>query len=520
MQKESYWSGVKMLFTRAAVMMIMWSMSSAVATAQNDAGGLPIDALIQVDRQLIRVERLIEQEDYETAFDIIEEIVELYEEHNVEKPPELEYRYAQVAARTGSFQAALDAVDRYLAATGRDGEFYRDVLELLDRIEQKQTMDLCTEESGGVPCWKALVGPPRCAIWEVSHIPLRPATWSGPCAFGRAHGDGTLTWTDAGAEGNSNGQFQDGKKQGPWFERFPDGNTETGPYVDGVRDGQWTLTTADGGNNDGRIRQVRYVNGELDGLSEISWPGGQTLHLTFAGGILSGPSVRRYTNGDRIEGQFVNGLREGEWNGIAASGTVWFTETFAAGTMHGPWSRVHALSAPGCRSRGNYVDGNKEGRWTECEDSPSHYARPESQKLITRDLLWTGNYVDGVKHGPWKGHLYESISYTRMVRRLPNVEESFVRAGRIEGVFDNGKESGYFTTARERYNNPNMRRMADGCYEGSKVPFVGGQRHGTGWRIVDTYHDCDCMKITWENGEEVERDEVRGRTCRREIFEQ
>ena len=473
---------------------------------------------IQADRYLLQAERAIQEQDFQGAKTAMDRILELQEQHDLELPEQFSFRYAEVLGRLGIYDEAVEFVTQYLTMAGQDGEFYRDALELLDRIEQKQTMDLCTEESGGVPCWKALVGPPRCAIWEVSHIPLRPATWSGPCAFGRAHGDGTLTWTNAGAEGNSNGQFQDGKKQGPWFERFPDGNTETGPYVDGVRNGQWTLTTADGGDNDGRIMQVRYMNGELDGLSEISWPGGQTLQLNYAGGILSGPFVRRFPNGNRIEGRYVNGLREGERKGITASGTVWFTETFAAGTMHGSSSRVHALSAPGCRSSGNYVDGNKEGRWTECEDSPSHYARPESQKPITRDLLWTGNYVDGVKHGPWEGGLYESIFYSRFGRS--SVKARFVRAGRIEGVFDNGKESGYFTTARERYNNPNMRRGTDGCYGGSKVPFVGGQRHGTGWRIVDVYDDCDCMKITWENGEEVERDEVSGRTCRREIFEQ
>ena len=474
---------------------------------------LPPD--IQADRHLLQAERAIQEQDFQGAKTAMDAILELQEQHDLELPEQFSFRYAEVLGQLGIYDEAVEFVTQYLTMAGQDGEFYRDALELLDRIEQTQAMELCAEDSWGVSCWKALADPSQCAIWEESHIPfpIRPATWSGPCVFGRAHGEGTLSWTDDDGEGSSgDGQFQNGKKQGLWFERSPNGNTETGPYVDGVRNGQWTLTTADGSDNDGRVKQGRYVNGEPDGSWELSWPSGQTLRYTYANGILSGPSVRRFRNGSRVEGRFVDGLREGERKGITASGMVWFTETYAAGTMHGPSSRMHEVYVPGCRSTGDYVDGKKEGRWTECEESPNDF--PRSQNYILRELLWTGDYVGGVKHGPWEGQLYESVSYG-----LEDEGGNFLLSGRVEGVFDNGKESGFITTVRERFNNPNM---ADGCYEGAKVPFVDGQRHGTGWirREESRGRDCECMKITWGNGEEVERDEVSGRTCRREIFKQ
>ena len=400
----------------------------ATPAAAQDAGGLPTDVLIQIDRLLISVERLLEQEDHEAAFDIMEKIPALYKELNAEKPPEFEYRYAHVAARTGSFQAALDAVHRYLAATGRTGEFYRKALELLDRIEQTQTMDLCTEESWGVPCWKALVDSPQCAIWEESHIPFRSATWSGSCDFGRAHGEGTLSWTDDGAEGSSNGQFQNGKKQGSWFERLPNGNIETGPYVDGVRNGPWTLTTADGSDNDGRVIQGRYVNGKRDGSWQISWPDGQTLHNTYASGIQSGPSVRRFPNGRRREGRYVDRLREGEWKTIQPGGRVSLIETYAKNVLHGPWREVGAY----CRSQGNYVEGQKDGDWIECS-----FSREEQ-----------GSYVKGLKQGRWEIQRYR--------KHFDGYGGTLIERGR-EGIgtewYEAGKAIG-FHTYTETYHVP------------------------------------------------------------------
>ena len=51
-------------------------------------------------------------------------------------PDEFHFRYAQAAFSAGSNKAAIDSVNKYLAAAGRAGDFYREALELLDEAEQ------------------------------------------------------------------------------------------------------------------------------------------------------------------------------------------------------------------------------------------------------------------------------------------------------------------------------------------------------------------------------------------------
>ena len=49
--------------------------------------------------------------------------------------------------RPGAIEAAVDSVNKYLAAAGRAGEFYREALELLVRSEQR----LLEQEADNLP---------------------------------------------------------------------------------------------------------------------------------------------------------------------------------------------------------------------------------------------------------------------------------------------------------------------------------------------------------------------------------
>ena len=435
------------------------------------AAQLPPD--VQADRYMLQAEKAIESQDFDAAQEALDKIAELHTTHGLELPGPFYFRLAQAAGNTGSFQAAIDAIHRYFAVTGRTGDHYRDALALLARIEQRQAMDHCADQVWDVSCWKELTDPENCAVWEGRHAPFRLAAWSGACVFGKAHGKGSLTWKVADDETVSgNGQFDDGKKQGSWFERRPNGNTETGPYVDGVRNGRWTLTTADGTENDGRVEQGRYVNGKKEGTWALSWPSGQTLRNTYAEGVRSGPSVRRFRDGTRIEGQFLNWRKEGIWKTIQTDGSVSLTETYAKGMLHGP-SRKHVLSfgqmgsrlIP-CYSEGRYVEGKKEGRWTECE--------------YETDSALTGDYADGLRQGRWKGTPPPSTEVD-----IFTGEASY--EGWIEGAYEKGEKSGFWTEVQEQ----SVDDMEGFCYRALKLPYVDGKIHGTGWLIR---HNCNLLR--------------------------
>ena len=64
------------------------------------------------------------------------EIVALQREHALTLPAEFHFKYAQVAFAAGLAETAVSSLNEYLLTAGRDGDFYRDALDLLDSAEE------------------------------------------------------------------------------------------------------------------------------------------------------------------------------------------------------------------------------------------------------------------------------------------------------------------------------------------------------------------------------------------------
>ena len=106
---------------------------SPPARATGNARQLPPEIL--VDRHLVRVERFVADRAYGAARDVIDEIDALQQAHDLALEDEFHFTYARLAFAAGLHETAIDAVNEYLLAAGRDGDFYRDALELLDSAE-------------------------------------------------------------------------------------------------------------------------------------------------------------------------------------------------------------------------------------------------------------------------------------------------------------------------------------------------------------------------------------------------
>ena len=96
----------------------------------------PLPPEVMLDRYLLEVEMLSEEKDHKGALEAMERIVVLQKEHGVTLPEEFPFRYAQAAMAAGSYQAAIDSVNRYLSATGRGGEHYREALAVLVKSDR------------------------------------------------------------------------------------------------------------------------------------------------------------------------------------------------------------------------------------------------------------------------------------------------------------------------------------------------------------------------------------------------
>ena len=98
------------------------------------AAQLPPD--VMVDKYLLEAKMLSDEKDHKGALEAMDRILALQKEHDLTLPEAFPFQYAQTALAAGSVQAAIESVNRYLSAAGREGKHYREALELLLKAER------------------------------------------------------------------------------------------------------------------------------------------------------------------------------------------------------------------------------------------------------------------------------------------------------------------------------------------------------------------------------------------------
>ena len=117
----------------SSVFVLVGCFTVACLPARQVAAELPPD--IMVDKYLLQAEQFIAKKSYRAAFKAINKIVALQRKHNLTLPDEFHFKYARVALSADSIKTAINLVNKYLAAAGREGEFYKEALELLNEAE-------------------------------------------------------------------------------------------------------------------------------------------------------------------------------------------------------------------------------------------------------------------------------------------------------------------------------------------------------------------------------------------------
>ncbi len=408
---------------------------------------------IMADKHLIHAEQLYAAKDYAEAFEVMEKILALQKEHSLTLSDEFHFKYAQVALAADSTQIALEAMTRYLSATGEEGEFYKEALALMLKAEGHEVISeedfynevikiqgTCNGLPVGSSCWMELTNHPECYVWKDDLQEGATAIWSGKCSGHLPEGEGTLTWYHIHKDENGKqtqrkywehtGTFQKGKQQGQWvvrgYEYYSNGNREwieKGSYVEGKKHGKWVRIYSDGEFES----FTSYVNGKkhgyymgqskykydtyqqtydrlyLDDEEYDSWGfstrPGSSVSVEVEGPDENGNGHLTYRNsdGDEWGGSYVNGKRHGHW--IERS---WGIDNY----------RVR---------EGSYVEGKKHGQWV--------YRDPDGT------IISEGPYVNGKAHGKWVAGIYEPQIY----------DENFDRSDFVgEGSFVEGEKQGHW----------------------------------------------------------------------------
>ena len=136
------------------LILILWGAVPALAQ-------LPPE--IQADFYLLRAEQAIDESDTARAMVELDKIILLQKEHELDLPDEFHFRHAQAAAAADLAEQALEAVEKYLLAAGREGRHYVEALELMsqaqDAIEANKEPQEASNEPVPEPAQVAKQGP-------------------------------------------------------------------------------------------------------------------------------------------------------------------------------------------------------------------------------------------------------------------------------------------------------------------------------------------------------------------------
>ena len=374
-----------------------------VASAQ-----LPPEIL--ADKLLIKAEQLHAAKDYAAAFEVMQKIIALQEEHSLDVPDDFHFKYARVALSADSMRIALESVTRYLAATGREGEFYSEALGLLVEAEESQIIaeETCAGKPEGASCWVALASHPQCYVWDNNYFEDQTVTWSGKCSGSIAIGEGTLIWERGDEKYSETGRLERGKKQGRWVVR-DDRGTSQGPFVDGKRNGRWVLRSSDS-----EVSEGAYVDDSKHGNWKYHDGDGRQSEGIYVDGRKHGPWVFRDWSGAVLHESYVEGKKDGEFRGeyelcsrSNGSTPVSVRGKYVGGKKQGFWHNDN--SDDGVSELGSWIgsgrydeNGQRQGSWT---FRLFHCGDHDRTKWKGR---YKGDYVDGKRHGRWISYLFSA----------------------------------------------------------------------------------------------------------------
>lgn len=186
-----------------------------------------------------------------------------------------------------------------------------------------------------------------------------------------------------------------------------------------------------------------------------------------------------------VEGEMLDGLRDGEWTERYESGSLRSRGRWALGRREGEWQWWYEGGA--LKKRGLFRDEEPDGVWVDWYRSGE--LRGESEWRAGRPwgtwrewhaggaLAAEGEYVDGRQQGPWRrwfpdGTLHAELSYEK--GRLQGAAAQWFPGGALEwrGEYDDGRRVGPWELGRE-----------DGT-PAARGSYRAGRRHGpwTFWR--------------------------------------
>ncbi len=242
------------------------------------------------------------------------------------------------------------------------------------------------------------------------------------------------------------GNYDNGKKIGPWKRYFPGTKTiEAEEYFDqnGNKTGEWKYYYETGRT----ARIEKYENGIAVGVWEEYFPSKElSKRKTYELGVPVGEYIEYHSSGQiSVQGNYVSGAKSGVWKSFFPDGEIYSIGEYKNDLKSGLWKYFNKIGI--LIAEGNYSLGMEHGQWFYYYDGGQ--------------LKSVGTYQLGFETGIW-GLFYDNTQLT---------QEEFWDLGRLRNVGDYNSYDG--TTKL------NKGTLKDG--DGTRITYyVSGQKESEG----------------------------------------
>ena len=206
---------------------------------------------------------------------------------------------------------------------------------------------------------------------------------------GKRHGNGTFTTSDGSSY---TGQFKDGLEHGSGTYSGTSGTRYEGEWGQGKYHGEGVLITSDGYQVHGEFRKGKlWIGVKCDESgSEIekiyrgdSYDGETENNVPHGKGILTSE------NGDKYEGYFVRGEKNGGGRLTTREGNSEYIGTFSKGKRSGQGVEFSTSAVGTWKYEGEFENDKPHGLGTEtCQEIDDEWS-----------FVYVGEFVDGAKCG-------------------------------------------------------------------------------------------------------------------------
>lgn len=189
-------------------------------------------------------------------------------------------------------------------------------------------------------------------------------SYDGTWINGVMEGEGTIIWKDGD---KYVGNFKNGQKEGYGIYHFANGLLYEGDLQNDKIHGKGKLTYPANDECDRKYYEGEFISGAMQGTGKMVWNDGLWYYGSWVNGQRNGKGELHYADGRKFVGSYKNDKRHGQGTFYWTDGTYEVAE-YSNGVENGVaiyyWGHNYR--------KGYYVNGKKDGKWEGYDGSGHH----------------------------------------------------------------------------------------------------------------------------------------------------